>query len=101
MAFVKAEREKAYLRLGLSGVTGSGKTYSSLLLGTKIASLTNTRVGLIDSEQRSSLFYAERKKGGQLVGFDFDHSELNSSDPLEYVNEIKAAKAAGYGVLII
>ena len=36
MQFTKAERKKAKLRLGLTGVSGSGKTYSALLIASGI-----------------------------------------------------------------
>ena len=50
----KAERRKAKLRLALIGPTGSGKTYSALLLAFGLGGKT----GIIDTENGSVDLYA-------------------------------------------
>ena len=90
MQFTKAERKKAKLRLGLTGVSGSGKTYSALL----IASGIGGRIAVIDTEHGSASLYANE--------FDFDVLELEAPfEPERYIQAITSAEQAGYDVLII
>lgn len=90
MAFVRAERRRARLRLALLGPAGSGKTFSAL----KIAQHLGERVALIDTENGSAVKY-----GGD---FHFDVMELTDHHPKTgYVEAIQAAAQAGYPVLII
>lgn len=49
----KAARQKAKLRVGLSGAAGSGKTYSALILAKAIAS-DMSKVAVIDTENGSA-----------------------------------------------
>ena len=60
MAFRKAERRQAKLRLGLIGPSGSGKTYGALL----IAQGLGGKIALIGSENGSSELYGNM--------FDYD-----------------------------
>ena len=57
MQLRKSERKQAKIKLALQGVSGSGKTYSALLLAYGI---TNdwSKIALIDSEQGSGDLYA-------------------------------------------
>ena len=64
--FTKAERKKAKLRLGLTGASGSGKTYSAL----QIAKGMGGRIALIDTEHGSASLYSN--------DFDFDTLELDA-----------------------
>lgn len=89
MQFQKATKKQAKLRLGLIGMSGSGKTYSSL----KIAAHLGGRVALIDTERGSASKYAGL--------FEFDTLELDTFSPQTYIEAIRAAGAAGYDILII
>jgi len=87
--FKKAQRKLAKLRLGVCGTSGSGKTWSSLL----IASGISDKIALLDTERRGHL-YAE--------DFAFDIAELDAPySPQRYIERIKSAEKAGYEVLII
>lgn len=98
MAFKKAVKEQAKLRLALDGLAGSGKTYSSLKIASEIAKLIRAhqlgegRIAVIDSERGSASLYADE--------FDFDVSELDSFSPLAYVDKIKEAEEGGYDIII-
>lgn len=88
--FKKAERKRVKLRLAVTGVGGSGKTYSALLL----ASGLGEKIAVIDSERESAELYDD------LVNFDvFSLSPPHS--PRNYIEAIDAAVAAKYDVLIV
>jgi hypothetical protein len=89
-SFQKAQRIVKKARIGLCGAAGSGKTLSAL----KIASGLGQRIALVDTENNSSVLYADR--------IDFD--VLNIEPPFEinkYITAIHQAEAAGYDVLIL
>ena len=54
MAFRKAQRSNAKLRLAITGAAGSGKTYSSLL----IAKGLGGKIAMIDTENGSGDLYS-------------------------------------------
>lgn len=88
--FKKATRKKAKLRLALTGVSGSGKTYSALMLAKGLGG----KVACIDTEACSASLYSHL--------LDFDVLELSAPySPDKYIDAIKAAEDAGYDVLII
>jgi hypothetical protein len=91
--FTKATKFEAKLKLAFIGPAGSGKTYSALAVGCALAKLVGTRAAVIDSERGSASLYADL--------FDFDVLELESFSPLAYVEAIKAAEKAGYGVIVV
>ncbi len=88
--FQKAQRIVKKARIGLCGAAGSGKTLSAL----KLASGLGQRIALVDTENNSSVLYADR--------IDFD--VLNIEPPFEidkYIKAIHQAEAAAYDVLIL
>lgn len=89
MAFQKATKQQAKLRMALMGPAGSGKTYSAL----KIATALGGRIALIDTENRSSAHYANE--------FDYDIAGLTTFSPETYTATIREAEKAGYDILII
>lgn len=92
MAFKKATRQNATIKLAITGTSGSGKTYSALLIAKGLGGKT----ALLDTEYGSASLYADK--------FDFDTwDELDPSGfPPEYfIRVIKAAEEAGYQNLII
>ena len=90
--FKKASKSQSRLRLGLVGVSGSGKTFSALAIGSALAAHYDGRVALIDTEHGSASKYADR--------FSFDVLELVDFNPKNYIDAIKAASDY-YDVLII
>jgi hypothetical protein len=92
MAFRKAERKKAKLRLALCGPAGSGKTYSALLIAQGLA--PEGRIALIDTEHGSGELYSEL--------LDYDIETLRPPfTPRRYLELIKEAEQARYSVLIV
>lgn len=87
--FKKAERIQKKLRLAISGVSGSGKTYSALA----IASGLGSKVAVIDTEHGSASLYSEY--------FDFDCCILEQHHPNKYIEAINFAGHEGYEVIVI
>lgn len=85
--FQKASKEQCKLRLALFGVSGGGKTYSSLLLAKGLGG----KVALIDTEHNSASKYADR--------FDFDVCNLDKPTIGNMLMTLK--EASDYDVLII
>jgi len=87
--FKKATKSQSKLRCAIFGVSGSGKTYTSL----RIAKGLGGKIALIDTERGSASKYADR--------FDFDVVELLSPAVENYVSFIEEANKLKYEVLII
>lgn len=88
----KETREEVFLRLGLVGPSGAGKTWTGLTLAAYLAG-PDGRVAGIDSERGSMLRYKH--------DFDFFHCRLNEYDPRTYIAKMRAAEAQGFKVLFI
>jgi len=89
----KATRQKAKIRLGLSAVSGGGKTYSALLIAYGLCSDWG-KVAVIDTENNSADLYAH-------LG---EYSVLPLSAPYapeNYIKAIKECEDAGMEVIII
>ncbi len=90
LTFLKAERKKVKLRIGLIGPSGSGKTYSALRLAKGIGG----KIALLDTEHRRSEYYAGE--------FDFQVLHMEPPfNPERFNKAIEAAEAAGYEIFII
>ena len=90
MAFRKAQRQKAKLRLAITGPAGSGKTYSALLLAFGLGG----KVAMIDTENGSGDLYCD-------LG-DYDICSLSAPySPQRYIQAIHEAEEEGYDILII
>lgn len=85
----KATKFASKLRLALIGISGSGKTYSSL----EIASALGKKICLIDTEFGSASKYADK--------FNFDTLPLDSFSPLTYVEALEYVDKQGYDVVIV
>lgn len=89
----KATRTKAKIRLGLSAVSGGGKTYSSLLIAKGLTG-DISKVAIIDTENGSADLYSH------LGGYNV----LPLSAPFapeKYIQAIKDCEAAGMECIII
>lgn len=89
----KATRKQVKLRLGLSAVSGGGKTYSALLLA---YGMTNdwSKIAVIDTENGSASLYSH-------LG-DFNSIDLEAPfSPERYIEAIKICENAGMEVIII
>ena len=94
MAFKKAIREKVWIKVELSGTSGSGKTKSALRVATGIYSKCGGEgIAFISSEGSRSLYYADQ--------YSYDILELDDHSPEKYMSAIDEAVGLGYKVIII
>jgi hypothetical protein len=89
VTFSPATKEQAKARIALTGPTGSGKTYTALVIGTALAK----RVTLIDTEHGSASKYADE--------FTFDTLQLAMFEPTLLVDALAMAAHDGYDVVIV
>lgn len=93
MKLKKASIEGVKLRIGLSGASGFGKTYSALLLAYGITSDWK-KIAVIDTENESSNIYA-------YLG-EFNVIPIKGEyGPESYISAIKACENASMDIIII
>lgn len=92
LAFKKATKEKAKGKVALIGTSGTGKTWTSLLLARELAG-PDGRVAVIDSEHGTAAKYADV--------FSFDHLALESYEPENYIEALRLSASQGYDVVVI
>lgn len=101
MKFNKAQRGKRSLKMGIYGVSGSGKTYTALSIATGILeAVGGTGILFGDTEADSSTLYADL--------FDFYQTSINvpkegeiNKPAQQYLDLIHNAEQEGFKVLII
>ena len=99
--FQKAQFVTKKARIGLCGVSGSGKTLTALKIAVGMCAADTPglqsdqkRIALIDTENNSSVLYSDR--------IDFDMLNIEPPFQIEkYIEAIKTAEQAGYHVLIL
>lgn len=97
-------REKIGLLFGIAGASGSGKTYSALLLAKGLANGTG-RIAVIDTEAGRALHYAPlTNEAADAAKGTFDFLHLNFQPPFtpeRYIEAIRAAEEAGATVIVL
>lgn len=89
-----SERKKAKIKLALQGSAGSGKTYSSLLLGKGLTNGDYIKIAIIDTENKSADLYAH-------LG-DYNVVSMNPPySPERYIEAIELCENAEMEVIII
>ncbi len=88
----KAQKQKAKLRIGLAGTSGSGKTYSALLLASGLTSWD--KIGVIDTENGSADLY-ENLGAYKVLPIEAPFT------PEKYIDALKSAESIGLEVVII
>lgn len=95
------------LSIGLSGGSGTGKTYSALLMARGIAETVTGKVGAqigyVDTENRRALHY--KQAFPEMMHFDFQAVDSSGDvvgfGPERWIEVIDAAEAAGLPVVIL
>src|SRR5438045_4027224 len=80
MSFTKATKTAAKARVTLNGPAGSGKTYSALVMASRLGK----KIAVIDTEHKAASKYADL--------FDFDQVSLEEFSIDTYLKTIQAAK---------
>lgn len=91
--FVPAVRYKRKLKLGFLGPAGSGKTYSSILMGRGFVG-DEGKIAFVDTENRSAELYAH------LTPFDV-MSLSGEINPSKYIGAIETAIEEQYDLVIV
>lgn len=101
LEFKPAIRESIPLLISVAGVSGSGKTFSALLLAAGLAG-EDGKVGGIDTENHRMSLYCDSPaiKKALPKGFSILHLDPPFS-PARYVEAIEAAEKAGITVLVL
>lgn len=95
------------LSIGLSGGSGTGKTYTALLMARGIAEVVTgnpgAKIGYVDTENRRALHY--KSVFPEMMHFDFkatdDKGQIVGFGPERWIEVIDAAEAAELPVLIL
>lgn len=97
-----AERSQVKLKIAVSGLSGSGKTYSSLLLAKGLVGDWR-KVGLIDSENGSGELYSSLGPYNYLdIRFDANGIPVRDPhSPESYIQAITDMHAAGCEAIVI
>lgn len=94
VSFKKAERKKVWLKVLLTGPSGSGKSYSALRIAKGIADQYDGKIAYLGTEGSRDEYYSDR--------FDYDLISLEPPFTIDkYVEVIDAAVENGYSTLII
>ncbi|WP_298883669.1 AAA family ATPase [uncultured Polaribacter sp.] len=94
MEIRKSERKQAKIKIALQGSAGSGKTYSSLLLGKGLAGGDLTKIAIIDTENKSADLYAHLGSYN-VVAMNAPYS------PERYIEAIELCEKSGMEVIIL
>lgn len=98
--FRPAERKRAFLKIGIFGPAGSGKTASSLLIAYGITK-DWSKIGLVDTENGSGELYAGSTIGGVHIG-QYQVARITAPfEPAKYIAAINAAVKGGLEILIL
>lgn len=106
----KAKRSQVKIKLALAGVSGSGKTMSSLLLAYGIVKAAHPeytddqcwdKICIIDTENGSASLYANKTVGSYTIGEFYTLPMKAPFEPTKYIEYIRAAEQSHIEVLII
>jgi hypothetical protein len=87
MALKKATKEQAKLRMALYGLSGGGKTYSSLAMATGLVQVLGGKIAALDTEFRSASKYANQ--------FEFITDDFGRPSIENYIKFIEMVKEEG------
>jgi hypothetical protein len=98
---MKAVRRRTPMLISVAGVSGSGKTYSSLLLAAGLAG-PNGRVGFLDTENGRGSMYADSPGIKAALPNGYEIADMREPfAPSRYTDAIQDFVAAGVNVLVI
>jgi len=100
MPFTKADPKQKYIKMGIYGPPGSGKTFTTLLYTEILAKETGKRVAFVDTE-RGTDFYVHENKKREFHPEAFDFDAIYTRSLLEVDSEVRSLDFETYGVIVI
>lgn len=100
MAFKKAEPKQAYLKGGLFGRQGAGKTITSLLWAEGLAKASGKKIAFVDTDGGTDL-YSRPVPQREFHPEAFEFDALYTKSLSECLKEIKALDFNVYGVIVV
>lgn len=98
--FRKAKAEQAAMKVGVYGASGSGKTFTSLLMAEGLAKAAKKRVAFVDTE-RGTDFYVKDVPARQVHPQGFDIDALYSRSLTEVLAEVRRLDPETYGCVVL
>lgn len=98
--FAKAKSEQAFLKVGLYGKAGTGKTLTSLLWAEGLATQDKKRIAFVDTE-RGSEFYTIDIPERRVHPKAFDFDRLFTKSIMETIEAVESIDPATHSVVII
>lgn len=98
--FRKAKAEQAALKIGMYGSSGTGKTFTSLLIAEGLANATGKRIAFVDTE-RGTDFYCKAVPSRRPHPEAFDFDSIYSRSIAEITAAVHGLDPAKYGVVVI
>ena len=98
--FRKAKAEQAALKIGMYGSSGTGKTFTSLLIAEGLAKVTGKRIAFVDTE-RGTDFYCKPVPTRRPHPEAFDFDAIYSRSIAEIADAIRALDPARYSVIVV
>lgn len=98
--FKKAEPREAYVKLGLYGAAGSGKSLTSLLIAEGLLKGTGKRIAYVDTELGTE-FYARSIPERSVHPEAFDIDRLDTKSLMETLEAVEKIDPAIHGAVVI
>jgi hypothetical protein len=98
--FKKAEAHREFMKLGLYGKTGSGKTLTALLIAERLAAIEGKRIAYIDTE-KSTAFYVRDVPERRVHPKAFDIDILETKSLFEALEAVEGIDPAVHGVVVV
>lgn len=98
--FRKATPKREFLKWGAYGKTGSGKTFTSLLIAEELARLEGKRVAYVDTE-KSTAFYIREVPERTVHPEAFDIDILETKSVFDALEAIESLDPEVHGVVIV
>ena len=98
--FRKAQPQQAFLKMGLYGPPGSGKSLTSLLISEGLAKATGKRIAFVDTE-RGTDFYCQHVPARRVHPEAFDFDAMYTRSVTDVLKAVRSLDLKTYGVLVL